>query len=225
MPVGITRTFSCPGALSLALSGLSSFTWDCRCGLCVCVCVCVCVRMRVCVWVWMSLLTLLLATPPSSAPLSTPCTPCRRPAADTPAVTGFAKLNLLNISDNELSRWADVAKFGVLPRVQSLFMSNNRVTTLNPGDESASAGAGAASAGAGSSAAPSLFPVLETLSMSDNAVSEWAALDYLRLYPSVSSFRFQNNPLVSGMGPGQSRQVCSRERRCLSWSRRWSWLA
>ena len=151
--------------------------------------------------------------PWSAVQLLEPCLPvleelhlCRNgySVIDADAVTGFTQLTLLNLSENAISEWAEVAKFGSLPRLQRLFVSDNRLTSL-----ALPAGASGASAGGAGSltATSSLFPCLDTLSMSNNAVARWSDLEALTALPTVTSLRFQANPLIAVYSPGQARQL------------------
>jgi hypothetical protein len=94
-------------------------------------------------------------------------------------VIGFDQLTTLNISDNAFENWSEITKLGKLPKLQRLFLNNNKITSISV-HESAQ-----------------LFLSLNSLSMSDNLIADWHSIDQLNHVPSLQELRFQANPVVN----------------------------
>ncbi len=64
-------------------------------------------------------------------------------------------------------------------RLQRLFLNNNKIASISVSD------------------AAQLFVSLNSLSLSDNQISDWRSIDQLNHVPSLQELRFQTNPVLA----------------------------
>lgn len=83
---------------------------------------------------------------------------------------------MVNLEDNNIASWDEVAEFHQLPNLEKLILSRNKITAINfqPG-----------------------FPALFMLSIDKNAIDNWASINALNLYPQIKQVRVQGNPIFS----------------------------
>ncbi|KAL8281313.1 hypothetical protein RQP46_006347 [Phenoliferia psychrophenolica] len=100
----------------------------------------------------------------------------------------FPLLERLNLAENALDRWDAIASsLSTLPRLSTLILSSNALTSLSP------------------SPTPSLT-TLRHLSLSHNALESWSSIDALNAFPSLESLA------VEGCGFGLSREKADEAR-------------
>ena len=103
------------------------------------------------------------------------------------AAPSLGALRLLNLDDNQLSDWAQVAAaVGLAPRLERLQLSGNAIAAVAP--------AAHERGGAGE------FSCLKTLIIGGNKVDAWASVDALATFPALEELRLSGNPLFGTSG-------------------------
>lgn len=146
----------------------------------------------------------------------------------------FSRLEVLDLEDNELSSWADVALLRHLPRLASLLLSGNRLagvqydaggchplsacllSTLLAAEQNSCRTACCAgsfhsihtlSAGPPMRPRPAGFTTLQALLLGSNRLDSWRAVDQLDRFPALQDARLSDNPLTTA-APSSARYQC-----------------
>eukprot|EP00668_Euglena_longa_P011867 GGOE01014287.1.p1 GENE.GGOE01014287.1~~GGOE01014287.1.p1 ORF type:complete len:504 (+),score=198.82 GGOE01014287.1:40-1512(+) len=102
----------------------------------------------------------------------------------------FPQLQTVNLTQNLLSDWVDLAPLQCLPRLHTLVLNDNRLTCI-PRLEGPLQGA---------------YPALTSLSITNNAIRELTSLDALTTFPGpIRSLRL--SPLTEGLTLVQARML------------------
>mmetsp|Transcript_5190 Transcript_5190/g.10972 ORF Transcript_5190/g.10972 Transcript_5190/m.10972 type:complete len:641 (+) Transcript_5190:181-2103(+) len=104
-------------------------------------------------------------------------------------VSGFESLELLDVSGCGLTEWEQLLCFSGLPKLKSLIMNENDITTIgavNPDTE---------------------FKDLAVMQISGTKMASWSGIDNLNTFPSLASLRFGKSPITSVMGGSEARSV------------------
>ncbi|KAL4854293.1 Tubulin-folding cofactor E [Chlorella vulgaris] len=98
----------------------------------------------------------------------------------------FANLELLDLEDNAIACWAEVALLSRLPRLHSLLLSGNRLRTVQY---------------------TSGFDSLTALMLGSNQLGSWEAACQLDRFPSLRDARLSDNPITAA-APSTARYQC-----------------
>lgn len=144
-------------------------------------------------------------------------------------VRGFQRLHTLVLNDNAFSAWAQLRPLSRLPCLRNLALNGNQLEQIEPRTAhlpavaapgtDAGAGSGATAVageakgasqceGEGTQASGGgYFDSLVYVSLSHNRIAQWEHVDNLATYPRFAALRCLANPVVSGMGTAEARQV------------------
>jgi len=99
-------------------------------------------------------------------------------------------IEVLNLQGNLITDWSSVWTLSKLTKLQKLILNSNQLTKAEiPPDE-----------------ADVPFKSLKSLSLSDNLINEWHSINILNDLPSVTEFRFRDNPICQGKTGFELRQ-------------------
>eukprot|EP00736_Rhodelphis_marinus_P011196 Rmarinus@m.30226 len=119
------------------------------------------------------------------------------------SIQPFQSLKTLCLDENAIADWAEVMKLSALPALQKLLLSDNAIQSVSyPVTESSPV-----EVQDGATEASSPFSQLKFLSLNRNRISAWESVDALNAFPSLSSVRFQDNPLCEEFSPGVMRSL------------------
>ncbi|ETV92511.1 hypothetical protein H310_13194 [Aphanomyces invadans] len=109
-----------------------------------------------------------------------------RQAADIPSL-----LEVVDLSHNQVTEWSSVeSAVGTWPRLHTLSLNGNNLAQIQPPAPSSS-----------------LFLQLASLSLSNNAIADWASIDALNSFPSLEALRLTRNPLLMNVGSAEARML------------------
>lgn len=91
------------------------------------------------------------------------------------------QLSTLNLEDNQLSDWKQVAHLGKLPNLKTLFLNNNQLKSI---DEPTSG---------------TMFSQLRFLRIDSNLIDNWTSIDALNKYKNLEILRCKNNPIFKDL--------------------------
>ncbi|KAJ3283835.1 hypothetical protein HK104_010196 [Borealophlyctis nickersoniae] len=97
-------------------------------------------------------------------------------------VSGFACLKVLNLEQNSISAWAQIARLAHLPNLDTLFLNNNNITSID-------------------TPPPNGFRKLRYMNLSSNQINDWTSVHNLNSFPSLTDLRFKFNPILSSVTP------------------------
>eukprot|EP00898_Chlorokybus_atmophyticus_P007575 jgi/Chlat1/7819/Chrsp66S07273 len=105
--------------------------------------------------------------------------------ATTPEALGekFPNLSLVNFEDNQITDWEELMVLSRLPRLQRLYMSNNRLPKMFISDELLKRGC---------------FQSLSCMLLANNCLEDWTFLHMLDLLPCLEETRLTGNPVSDG---------------------------
>lgn len=86
-------------------------------------------------------------------------------------------LQTINLEGNHISSWQLVLKLSSIPKLRKLILNNNKIDAVE---------------------IPSgmkIFESLESLSLSENVVTEWTSVNEISKLANLSEFRFKSNPV------------------------------
>ncbi|RCI07047.1 hypothetical protein CU098_013582 [Rhizopus stolonifer] len=89
-------------------------------------------------------------------------------------------LKCLNLEDNQINDWNQVAKLGSLPKLEILFLNGNQITKIH-------------------STSNDLFPALNYLRLDNNLIDNWDSLNALNQITSLTKIRCKHNPITKDM--------------------------
>lgn len=121
-------------------------------------------------------------------------------------VEGFDSLQLLSLEGNEIESWEEVAKLSRLTRLEQLHLSNNmlkQIIYLQPQklDHCLS------NAHEPQNGQHKLFEKLRCLLLGGNKIEDWASIDALNLFPSLTDVRLSDNPISNPTKGGALRYM------------------
>ncbi|XP_073257799.1 tubulin-specific chaperone E-like [Porites lutea] len=108
---------------------------------------------------------------------------------------GFQNVQLLNLEGNQLSDWTSILRLGQLPRLSCLILNDNGIESIELGNKVQDG-----------QVDKLLFPVLQSLSLSRNKISQIQSINELNHLPKLSELRFKGNLLFQGETTFDSRQ-------------------
>lgn len=108
----------------------------------------------------------------------------------------LGNIELLNLEGNKLSDWKSILRLGhLLPRLKCLILNDNGIKSVELGNKVQDSTDGIP-----------LFPSLESLSLSNNAITKIQSINELNRLPSLTGLRFKGNPLFQDETTFESRQ-------------------
>ncbi|KAK9826423.1 hypothetical protein WJX81_003979 [Elliptochloris bilobata] len=108
----------------------------------------------------------------------------------------LARLQALDLEDNALAEWAEVARLAPLTALTRLQLSGNRL-----------AGVACSAQQPGS---PAAFERLQVLLLGDNALSGWADVEAMAAFPALAEARLSGNPVLRSAPGGGRYEVIAR---------------
>ncbi|KAJ8663395.1 hypothetical protein O0I10_000634 [Lichtheimia ornata] len=104
----------------------------------------------------------------------------------------FPRLKCINLEDNEISSWDEIAKLGCLQSLDILYLNGNKIPSIQPIEANT-------------------FPKLEFLRVDNNQIKDWGSLDVLNALSSLRRLRCKGNPIVAPLSREQAMlQIVSR---------------
>lgn len=101
-------------------------------------------------------------------------------------------LRLLQITDNQLERWAEVRKFGLMyPHLSTLVLANNSVRSLDDSQDTLQR----------------LFPNLRSINLNNSGLSEWDDIERLNYFPKLEEVKAKGIPLLQRYGNQERRSL------------------
>ncbi|KAI7888706.1 CAP Gly-rich domain-containing protein [Mucor mucedo] len=94
---------------------------------------------------------------------------------------GLQNLVSLNLEENHIADWSQVATLGALPKLEVLFLNDNELKSVEYIRDT--------------------FKQLRFLRLENNQISNMSSLDALDGYPSLTKLRCKANPMFSGLTP------------------------
>ncbi|KAI8391617.1 uncharacterized protein BYT42DRAFT_201605 [Radiomyces spectabilis] len=91
-------------------------------------------------------------------------------------------LKCINFEHNKLDNWTQVVKLGNLPSLETLFLNNNTIPSVDIPE-------------------PGAFPQLQFLRLDSNAIQNWTSFDALNAMPSLTKLRCKHNPIFKDLPP------------------------
>ncbi|KAI8387323.1 hypothetical protein BD560DRAFT_382107 [Blakeslea trispora] len=88
-------------------------------------------------------------------------------------------LKCLNLEDNKIDDWSQVAKLGTLPNLEVLFLNNNCISRIESTD--------------------GLFPRLNYIRLDGNTIDNWDSFNALNKLPLLTRIRCKENPIFKDM--------------------------
>nr|XP_058944024.1 tubulin-specific chaperone E-like [Pocillopora verrucosa] len=104
-------------------------------------------------------------------------------------------IELLNLEGNKLSDWKTILRLGHLSRLKCLILNDNGIKSVELGNKIQDRTDGVP-----------LFSSLESLSLSNNIITELQSINELNHLPSLNGLRFKGNPLFQDETTFESRQ-------------------
>ncbi|XP_077999672.1 tubulin-specific chaperone E-like [Glandiceps talaboti] len=95
----------------------------------------------------------------------------------------FQSLELLNLEANNISNWNAVKQLDCLPRLSTIILNNNSVSSISFDDTCFGS-------------KTSLLKNLKSISLMDNKINSWQDINELDKLPSLEEVRFKRNPLL-----------------------------
>ncbi|EFN56852.1 hypothetical protein CHLNCDRAFT_144451 [Chlorella variabilis] len=130
---------------------------------------------------------LLLGAPAAAAPGSGSSSSSRSSqGAAALLAAAFGRLEVLDLENNALSSWADVALLSTLPCLRSLLLSGNRLEEVRYEGG---------------------FTALRALLLGGNRLGSWEAASQLDRFPALEEARLSDNPLTAA-APSTVRYQC-----------------
>lgn len=121
-------------------------------------------------------------------------------------VKGFDSLQLLSLEGNEIESWEEVAKLSWLTRLEQLHLSNNmlkQIIYLQPQKLDHCL----LNAHEPQNGQHKLFEKLRCLLLGGNKIEDWASIDALNLFPSLTDVRLSDNPISNPTKGGALRYM------------------
>eukprot|EP00252_Welwitschia_mirabilis_P021145 TRINITY_DN5335_c0_g1_i1.p1 TRINITY_DN5335_c0_g1~~TRINITY_DN5335_c0_g1_i1.p1 ORF type:complete len:538 (-),score=96.47 TRINITY_DN5335_c0_g1_i1:397-2010(-) len=121
---------------------------------------------------------------------------CFRPLGQNSGyVEGFSQLRVLSLEDNDIESWNEIMKLSQLIRLEQLRLNNNKIKYISySAQESIKHGF-------------KPFQNLRCLLIGGNEISDWASLDSLNSFPSLTDVRLSDNPISNPTMGGASRYI------------------
>ncbi|ORY99979.1 hypothetical protein BCR43DRAFT_484660 [Syncephalastrum racemosum] len=110
---------------------------------------------------------------------------CQLSSLETVQPHQLKKLKWMNLEENEIQDWEEVAKLGQLQSLDTLYLNHNRISQVH-----------AIQSGH--------FERLEFLRLDDNALADLHSLDMLNALPSLTKLRIKRNPVFHEMNNTQA---------------------
>lgn len=105
------------------------------------------------------------------------------------AVSGFARLRVLDISGCALDEWSQALSFAALPALAELLLDGNPISKILPAGPEGG------------------FAALQRISASSSQIASWSDVDALATYPAICNLRLSHIPLFAGKGASEVRPV------------------
>ncbi|KAK2828381.1 hypothetical protein Q5P01_019415 [Channa striata] len=106
--------------------------------------------------------------------------------------TSCPSLRLLQITNNQLQKWAEVRKFGLMyPSLGTLVLANNSVDSVGDTQETLQR----------------LFPNLRSLNLNNSGLSKWADIERLNFFPKLEEVKAMGIPLLEPYSTHERRSL------------------
>uniref|UniRef100_A0A3P8SXV5 Tubulin folding cofactor E like n=1 Tax=Amphiprion percula TaxID=161767 RepID=A0A3P8SXV5_AMPPE len=106
--------------------------------------------------------------------------------------TSCPSLRLLQITDNQLQKWAEVRKFGLLyPSLSALVLANNSVDSVGDTQETLQ----------------HLFPNLHSINLNNSGLSKWDDIERLNFFPKLKEVKAKGIPLLQSYSTQERRSL------------------
>lgn len=106
--------------------------------------------------------------------------------------TSCPSLRLLQITDNQLQKWAEVRKFGLLyPSLSALVLANNTVDSVGDTQETLQR----------------LFPNLHSINLNNSGLSKWDDIERLNFFPKLKEVKAKGIPLLQSYSTQERRSL------------------
>ncbi|KAL4212034.1 hypothetical protein AB4K20DRAFT_1890136 [Rhizopus microsporus] len=90
----------------------------------------------------------------------------------------WERLKCLNLEENLIEDWGEVAKLQSLSNLQILFLNGNKIKSIRK---------------------EGVFDNLEYLRIDGNSIKDWDSINMLNHYPKLTKLRCKNNPVFEGL--------------------------